>query len=643
MCYSDGLTVEFLSTKSLQEQVGRAKPAFDQLELDFTKGHRSRSFPVQKLLEPLAIFLISLIIFVGSAFAPPALFDDADSAHAEVAREMVETGDPVTLRMDGIKYYEKAPLMYWMIALSFSTLAVTELAARLPIALSAVLAVMIVWALARRMFGGRAGFYSALAFATSVGTFLFTRILIPDILLTALITAALYFFISGIESESKRPYLGFYVACGLAFLTKSMIGVIFPASIVFLFLLASGRCDELKRMRIIEGATIFLLIVAPWHVLAAIRNEHFLWFHFINEQVYRYLGKRYPKDYDTVPLLVFYGLHALWIFPWTFFLPYSLAYLPRRARGLRHDQAMTLLLLIWIAVIIGFFSFSTRQEYYTLPALPALAVLSGRVLADIERATSRQLSLHNSAAIKCAEIAHWSLACMGLAALASAIAILVTVKGVKISGDISETLTKNPDYYALSLGHIFDLTPASFAALRGPVLGTGLALSLGSLLSLIFHRRKKTLASVLALAAMMIITFYWAREAMKVFDPYMSSKALAMDVLGEFKPGELIVINGEYESGSTMNFYTRQPVYMLNGRSANLWFGSYLPGAPKRFFDDSEFKSLWGGQRRVYLHTDATLAEQIRELVKPVPVYQYSQSGGKLILSNRPASDRASK
>jgi 4-amino-4-deoxy-L-arabinose transferase-like glycosyltransferase len=619
------------------------KPAFDQLEFDSAESrrlsvtHRKHwSFLLQKLIEPLLLLLISLAIFVGSALAPPALLDDADSAHAEVAREMVETGDWVTLRMDGIKYYEKAPLMYWMIALSFSTLAVNELAARLPIALSAVLAVMMVWALARRMFGTRAGFYSGLAFATSVGVFLFTRILIPDILLTALITASIYFFIIGIESKSKRPYIGFSVACGLAFLTKSMIGVIFPVSIVFLFLLASNRLGEIRRMRLIEGAVIFLAIVAPWHVLAAIRNEHFLWFHFINEQVFRYLGKRYPKDYDTVPLLVFYGLHALWIFPWTFFLPSALAYFPRRLRGLRHDQAMTLLLLIWIVVIIGFFSFSTRQEYYMLPVLPALAVLSGRVLADIERAMARQLNSQGVDMIRWVKLAHWALACVGFAALASAIAILITIRGVTISGDISETLTKNPDYYALSLGHIFDLTPTSFALLRGPLLGTGLALFSGSLLALVLHYRKKMFASSLAIAAMMLVVFYCAREAMKVFDPYMSSKALAMDVLREFKPGELIVINGEYESGSTMNFYTRQPVYMLNGRSANLWFGSYLPGAPKRFFTEAEFKSLWSAEQRIYLHTDASLAEQIKDLVSPAPVYQYSQSGGKLILSNRP-------
>src|SRR5215471_10852172 len=283
----------------------------------------------------MALCLLAAIIFVGSAIAPPALLDDADSAHAEVAREMADFGDWVTLRMDGIKYFEKDPLIYWLIGGSFRLFGATEFPARLPVALGTVLAVLAVWALGAKMFGERAGFYAGLAFATSVGPFLFTRILIPDILLTALITVSFYFFVSGLASEDRRPaqYLGIYVCCALAFLTKSLIGIVFPAGIILLFLMTTGRIREVRRLRLIQGVAIFLVLALPWVVLAAIRNDRFLWFHFINEQVYRYLGKRYPKDYDTVPLVVFYSLHALWVFPWVFFLPASFASLRTSPAG----------------------------------------------------------------------------------------------------------------------------------------------------------------------------------------------------------------------------------------------------------------------------------------------------------------------
>jgi 4-amino-4-deoxy-L-arabinose transferase-like glycosyltransferase len=584
---------------------------------------------------------LALVIFLGCAIAPPGLMDDADSAHAEVAREMAESGDYVTLQMDGIKYYEKDPLMYWLIAGSFRAFGVNEFAARLPLALSMVFAVLAVWTLASSMFGSRAGFYAGLVLATSVGPFLFTRILIPDILITALITCALCFIVRGLDNPTPKPrvYLGFYAACGLAFLTKGMIGVVFPASIVFLFLLADRRLGELMNMRLWSGIAIFLAVVLPWNVIACLRNEHFFWFHFINEQVYRYLGKRYPKDYDTVPTLLFYALHALWMFPWVFFLPGAIRYVPRHLTMSR-EQKMTALLLIWIAVVIGFFSFSTRQEYYTLPALPAFAILGGRVLFDLElaavmktRANAKERSRISWARLGLS--GHTALAAVGVAALAASAFVLIRIRGVVINGDISSALTKNPEYYALSLGHIFDLTPQSFAALRGPVIGAGLALALGSVIALIAYTRRRVIVSALSIAGMMALLFFWAHESLKVFEPYLSSKALAFDVLRRMKPGDKIVLNGEYESGSTMNFYTRQPVYMLNHRSSNLEFGSYLPGAPRRFFDDAEFRAAWTGDARIFLHTELELKQDIINLLSPAPVYELEAAGDKAILSNK--------
>jgi hypothetical protein len=416
-----------------------------------------------------------------------------------------------------------------------------------------------------------------------------------------------------------------------------MIGIVFPASIVFVYLLATGQAGRLKEARLIAGSALTLAIALPWSVLAGIRNDHFLWFHYINEQVYRYLGKRFPQDYDTVPLLIFYGLHALWLFPWTILLPAAAVYLPRKRAGLAADQKFTLLLVIWVLIVIGFFSFSTRQEYYTLPAIPALAVLCGRVLFDLERADAGGNRLAGSRlALNWIKTGEWLLAFSGLAALACAIIVLLMIRGIDLNGDISSALTRNPQYYALSLGHIFDLTPRSLAALRLPVLGAGLALFLGGLASLALFRRHRILWSALALSAMMAIIFYWAHESLKVFEPYLSSRALAERVLSSMQPNDKIVINGEYESGSTLNFYTRQPVCMLGHRSSNLWYGSYLPDAPMRFLDDDTFAEAWRGTDRIYLDTDVDDAEQVRQLLGPSSIYELMKSGNKVLLSNRP-------
>src|SRR5262249_15952009 len=221
-----------------------------------------------------------------------------------------------------------------------------------------------------------------------------------------------------------------------------------------------------------------------------------------------------PRDYDTVPLVVFYGLHALWLFPWTVFLPASLVYLPRKLTRLSRDERFTLLLVIWILIVIGFFSFSTRQEYYTLPAIPALALLCGRVLFDLERGNAADNRVIGSRlALISVRTGGWLVAVMGLCSVAASIAVLWITRGVDLNGDISSALSRNPDYYALSLGHIFDLTPRALgAALRAPVLGAGLALFAGGLASLVFFRRHRLLWSSLTLAAMMVVVFYLAHQ-----------------------------------------------------------------------------------------------------------------------------------
>lgn len=286
---------------------------------------------------------------------------------------------------------------------------------------------------------------------------------------------------------------------------------------------------------------------------------------------------------------------------------------------------------------MAFFSFSTRQEYYTLPAIPALAILCGRVLFDLERGRAAGSRLFRSRfALTSIKAGHWILALAGLAALAASIIALVKIRGVDLEGDIASALTRNPDYYALSLGHIFDLTPRSLAALRAPVLGAGIALFVAGLASLALARRNRTLWSALALSAMMGVMFYWTHESMKVFEPYLSSRALAERIMAGFDPADKIVINGEYESGSTINFYTRQPVYMLGHRSSNLWFGSYLPDAPMRFFDDDTLREAWAGTGRIYLDTDVVDAARIRQLLGSSTAFELLRSGNKILMSNRP-------
>src|SRR2546421_286375 len=331
-------------------------------------------------------------IYLAGMFTP-ALLDDADSVHAEAAREMALRHDWVTLHVNGIRYLEKAPLMYWGVAGSYSLFGVSDWSTRLPLMLGVLGLLFATYALGSQSYGDRGGFYSALVLGTALGPYLFTRFLIPDILVGLWLALSFYFFLRTLKEEppSRLSCWGLAAACGLNVLTKGLIGLVFPIAVIGLHLILTGNLRHLLRMRLFSSTLIFFAVSAPWHVLAALRNPDqgvvhgFLWFYFVNEHFLRYLNKRVPRDYDTVPLLVFWGLLLLWLLPWSAFLPQSLRNVPLRLRALRsgldREQRANLLFAIWAFVIVFFFSFSTRQEYYTIPAVPAMALLVGGWLA----------------------------------------------------------------------------------------------------------------------------------------------------------------------------------------------------------------------------------------------------------------------
>jgi 4-amino-4-deoxy-L-arabinose transferase-like glycosyltransferase len=583
------------------------------------------------------------IIYLASCCYPPALLDDADTVHAEAAREMAESGDWVTLHANKIRYLEKAPLMYWSIALSYKLFGVSEFPSRLPIALASLALMLATMIIGNIAFGERAGFYSALCVGTCSGIYLFTRVLWPDVMLTLFITLAFYCFLRASENPGASRYAyGIYFFGALAVLTKGLIGVAFPAIIIAAYLLITGEMRKLSRLKLFTGALLFLAIAAPWHIAAGLSNpgrlmtgtpypsqgRGFFWFYFMNEHLLRYIGKRYPADYDTVPLPLFLALHVVWLFPWSLFLPLLVKEIPRRVRNLNREDRVMLFLSVWAALVIVFFCFSTTQEYYTMPSYPAFALLIGGSLAKAE---SRWREADGNSMLRATQIA---LACLGLIVLvAGAIAIWLT-RNIAVEGGLSATLTSNPEAYALSLGHVLDLTPRSFAALRIPIVGTALTFLLGSVAALILRHRSRHLASNVSLALMMAAFFFFARMSLSAFGPSLSSRSLAEEIDRQYKQGDLIVVNGEYEGGSSINFYTRKMVYILNGRSANLEYGSHFEDAPGIFIDDEGLARMWSGSIRVFLFTDSSSLDDVTRAARG-PAYNLAESGGKLILTNQ--------
>ena len=577
-------------------------------------------------------------VYLGCIVSPPSLMDDVDAVQAQIARNMLTSGDWVTARLDGVVYMEKAPLIYWAMALSYKVFGVHDWAARIPIALSVMALAWLTAAFGVWAFGRRAGFYAGLCMATCIGLFLFTRILIPDVMITLTVALAMWAFLRALDEQEPHPRVWTSLlasSLGIGLLLKSLIGIVFPVATGVVYLLATGQLFSAKvwkRLHPFSGALIVLAIAAPWHILATLRNppyfaftlhsgpgeyHGFLWFFFINEQLLRFLNLRYPRDYDTVPRLYFWLFHLLWLFPWSVYFPAiaKLSFKPVDRAG-----RARLLALCWIGFILVFFTFSTTQEYYSMPCYPALALLLGCALAEDGpwiRWGTRALSVIAG----CATVA--------------GIIILFLSRGIPAGSDISSALSSNPSAYKLSLGHMEDLTLSSFAYLRFPLAMAVLAACVGAVGTLKASAQRAALSAAL----MMVVFFHAARLAMVAFDPYLSSRPLA-EAIEKAPPGTLIV-DHHYYTFSSVLFYTNRSALLLNGRFMNLEYGAYAPGVPPVFIDDAQFRDIWLRPQAAYIVAKESAVPRLEALVGRDQLHVLAASGGKFVLANLPLPNSA--
>jgi 4-amino-4-deoxy-L-arabinose transferase-like glycosyltransferase len=650
----------------------------------------SRSAPARRW-NPISIAILVfvwLVLQIGGLFTP-GLLDDVDSIYIEIAREMLRRHDFVTPYINGIRFFDKPPLMYWMAAGSMHLFGVHDWAARLPLALSVLALLLAVYALGIRLFAeispaghpDRGGFYAALAMATSIGPYLYTRFFIPDILLALWMTLAVHLFLialdrihltqpKGPDAPSIAPFakggnapsallpcLGFAAVMALNVLTKGLIGLVFPLAFVVLYLAMTRQLRLIPRFHLVPSSAVFLAIAAPWHILAAMRTPPtalpqglglpatggWAWFYLYNEHIARFLGRRIPHDYGQVPVPLFWLLTAIWIMPWATFLPGAIAECIRTLRQkvgttARQNEA-ALSLLLWTLLVLGFFSLSSRQEYYGLPALPALALMAAGLLSRTDRSISAAYTTSCTDAANCA--LNWHL--YFLVPIATTIALIcgyfaVTAPHPAPGTDIASLLQANPRFYNLSLGHIFDLTGAAMGLFRGPLTTVALAMVAVGIGSYLLRRKGRSYAANLTLAAAMVVTLLAAHVGLARFYPTLGSKGLAEEINHARQvhpePNDLVVLDGELTSGSTLIFYTRQQVHLIDGRVNGLWYGSFWPDAPQIFETEASLRRLWASPRRIFLFTYKPEA-RIAELSAIAPVHTLASAGGKTVLTNR--------
>jgi 4-amino-4-deoxy-L-arabinose transferase-like glycosyltransferase len=457
--------------------------------------------------------------------------------------------------------------------------------------------------------------------------------------ITATIALALWSFLRALEEDEPHPAVWSAVmaaAIGVGLLLKGLIAAVFPIAAALLYLIMTRQFlvrQTWQRLRIFRGILIALAIAAPWHVLATLRNPPYLdftfhsapgqyrgffWFYFMNEHVLRFLNLRYPRDYNTVPRTLFWLFHLLWLFPWSVFLPAvaKLSFKPDDRAG-----RMRILCLCWAGFLLTFFTFSSTQEYYSMPCYPALALLIASAMTE-------------SRAQVWVRYGRFALAGVTALALCAIGYILTQVWNLPAPGDISRALTQHPEDYTLSLGHMGDLTIASFAYLRTPLLLAAAACAIGIVAAL--------KCRYIGIVWMMVLFFHAARLALVVFDPYLASRPLA-EALNRAPHGQLILDN-QYYAFSSVVFYAEayhgERVLLLNGLVNNLEYGSWEQDSPKEvFIDDADFRRRWLSPDLYYICVEQPQVPRFEKLVGSDRLTTLAESGGKFVFVNHARHD----
>ncbi len=514
---------------------------------------------------------------------------------------MALTGDLVTLRVDGVRYLEKAPLPYWLVALSFRLFGFNTFAAHLPQAIGVLLLALLGYRWAAQAFSARAAFYAGLATLTSAGIFLFTRYFIPEVLLSLFLSTALYCLLRALEdpvtatpgapfmqsqrmsghsredanrspSPNPKPVIStgggalaaeteksafplspaahayiMWTALALAVLTKGLVALVFFFGAATIYLALTGEYKKWRQFKPLTGALLFLAIAAPWHILAGLRNtggmngHGFFWFYFVNEHFLRFLGKRFPKDYNKLPSYLYWTLHLVWLFPWSLFCGVLLRQAAESfsrfnqnnpianhisywqpfavvAVGifLRDTMHVPYLFTVFVA-LLAFLVYELRQRQLNSPngtplllistftqrTTLLLALFATLVLVFFSLSTNQEyytfpaylpLLILIAAALTRAEnsysedpasrrwitAAHATFTILGLAIAFTLAYGLWTSRHIAFVPDIGDLLAhRNVSNYTLSMSSLFDLTGPSFAALRLPSTLAALAFLIG--------------------------------------------------------------------------------------------------------------------------------------------------------------------
>ena len=504
------------------------------------------------------LWLTALLgLFFGLFLGSRPLGTPDEARYAEIPREMVASGNYVTPRLDGVKYFEKPPLVYWLQASAIRAFGMSEWSLRFWTALLALFGCVTVYLAGRALFGAPAGIASAVVLATSFLYYMMSRIVTLDMAVSVLLSAALLAFLTGERAPpgwSRRLLLwAFYVFAALAVLAKGLIGFVIPAMIIGVWIIVLWDWRVLARMQLASGLVLFLAISVPWHVLVQRANPEFAWFYFVHEHFERYLTKsahRYQPPWFFIPILL------VGLFPWTLQLWPALKRafaFPWRERA-RHREV--LFLGLWAALVFVFFSISDSKLIpYILPVFPPLALLIGRYVAQLWSGAQREGR---------APYLVFAVIALVLAAVCAAV----------------PHFRPGPD-------------PVRLATVMYALAALLVATAVVAPLAFARAGSRAALATVVTGSALFFIGL---NPAMPMLEN-RSIKPLAIQLARRLKPADAVATYHNYYQD--LPFYLRRRVIIVDWKG-ELAFGASVEDVSGWMIDDRDFWKRWQGPGRMY-------------------------------------------
>lgn len=554
---------------------------------------------MKSTLHPLTFLgiLIPLLVLWFSLFLGNRPFATPDEGrYVEIPREMVASGDYITPRLNGVKYFEKPPLFYWVQAASIRLLGMNEWAMRLGCLFFGTLGCVGTYLFGRRFYGISTGTAACLILATSPLYYALSRLIILDMAVTTLVTLSLFSFLMAVHTSAGRHRRfwawGFYSCSALAVLTKGLMALAISGPVILIWALSTGRWKDLWPAYLPSGTLLFLMIAAPWHILASLYNPEFAYKYFIVEHFLRYTTSMHLR---TQPLWFFIPVMLVGFFPWVSLLWGAIRNGLKFPHTKQH-QDVTLFLLIWAGWTFGFFSLSNSKLIpYILPCLPPLALILGSYWARLWQPTHTQNARHEIIVF-------------------ATLAGILSLTGLGVLWMMPQLIDHRPYLWT-------DLTTLAIVSLLS---------GSGALLFRVQHRYRSALA-ILPLTSIVLVV------ALIRFMPELqrpSIKPLAQVIQTLKKPNDLV--------GCYKTYYQDLPVYTnqivtVFGVKGELEFGCTVENCTDWMIDDdATFLNLWTGKRRLLI---VARSSEVKALTQRHPTFSYISLGetyGNVLITNQP-------